>query len=74
MTANDQTIDPRILIYLTPILLFDLVIRGYALWRSSRNNQKWWFIFLLIINSLGILPAIYLLTHPEPAKHSKKKK
>lgn len=43
------------------LLLLDLVLRGYALWKSAQKGQKVWFIALLIINSVGILPAIYLL-------------
>ena len=43
------------------LTVIDLVLRGYALWLSARREQKVWFIFLLIVNSLGILPLIYLL-------------
>ncbi len=43
------------------LTIVDLVLRGYALWLSARREQKVWFIFLLIVNSLGILPLIYLL-------------
>ncbi len=39
----------------------DLILRGVALWKSARFSQKGWFIALLIVNSLGILPVIYLL-------------
>jgi hypothetical protein len=43
------------------ILIWDLIWRGLALWKAGRHNQKIWFIFLLILNSLGILPVVYLL-------------
>ena len=55
-------------------LVIDLVLRGFALWRSARQEHKWWFIALLVINSLGILPGIYLLTHRESQKLATKKK
>lgn len=44
-------------------LLAILVIplKGYALWTSAKRNEKWWFIALLIINTVGILELIYLL-------------
>jgi hypothetical protein len=42
--------------------------RGMALWRAGRNNQKNWFIALLLINSIGILPIIYLITNPRNVK------
>jgi hypothetical protein len=44
-------------------VVIDLLLRGLALYRSARAGQKIWFIALLIINSLGLLPTIYLLTH-----------
>ena len=43
------------------VVVFDLVLKGLALWRSARNGQNVWFIFLLILNTVGILPIIYLL-------------
>ncbi|HWA52471.1 MAG TPA: DUF5652 family protein [Patescibacteria group bacterium] len=45
------------------ILFFalDLVFKAMALWKAARNSQKIWFVVLLIVNSIGILPVIYLL-------------
>ena len=37
------------------------VIKGLALWHSARRKQTPWFIIILITNTLGILPIIYLL-------------
>jgi hypothetical protein len=54
------------------ILVWDLVWRGIALWKSGRRNQLVWFIFLFIINSVGILPIIYLLIHGKKKKIRKK--
>ena len=44
-----------------PLALLDLVLKGFALWRAAKNNQPIWFIALLVINSVGILPLIYLI-------------
>lgn len=41
-------------------VVFDLVLKGMALWRAAKNHRLGWFIALLIINSVGILPLIYL--------------
>ena len=41
------------------VMAWDAVWRGIALWKSGRNNQLTWFIFLFIVNSAGILPIIY---------------
>ncbi|OGG92633.1 hypothetical protein A2609_02125 [Candidatus Kaiserbacteria bacterium RIFOXYD1_FULL_47_14] len=43
------------------IVLWTIVLKGYALWHSARNSQKWWFIILLVINTMGILEIIYLI-------------
>jgi hypothetical protein len=42
------------------VLVWSLVWKGLALWRSAQLSQKYWFIALLIINTLGILEIIYL--------------
>jgi methionyl-tRNA synthetase len=42
-------------------IAIELVLKGMALWRAGRNNHPGWFIALLLINSIGILPLIYLL-------------
>lgn len=34
--------------------------KGLALWQSSRENQKVWFIALLTINTVGALEIAYL--------------
>jgi hypothetical protein len=47
------------------LVLSDLILRGVALFRSAQKNQKVWFVFLLIVNSLGILPIIYLLVNKD---------
>lgn len=43
------------------LLVVDAVLKLIALWQSARRKQIIWFIFLALINSLGILPAIYLI-------------
>ena len=40
--------------------LWSLVWKGLALWHASRNGQPWWFLALLLINTLGILEIVYL--------------
>ena len=53
---------PRWFLLLVPILvLWNLAWRGTALWRSARRNQPVWFVFLIVLNTVGILPIIYLL-------------
>jgi hypothetical protein len=41
--------------------VWTILLKGFALWYAARAEQKWWFIALLIINTLGILEIIYLI-------------
>ena len=42
------------------LAIWDLVWRGIALWKASENKSKPWFICLLIFNTFGILPIVYI--------------
>lgn len=63
--------------FLLPFVLFDLILKGFALWRAARKGQNVWFVVLLVVNSMGILPLIYLVLNraeketPKKAKKSK---
>ena len=65
------------LLGLIPFILiaavWTLIIKGYALWHAARNGQKWWFIALLVVNTLGILEIIYLIWYrpTSPYHHSR---
>lgn len=42
------------------LAVWDAVWKGIGLWKSGRNNQLAWFVCILIFNTVGILPIIYL--------------
>ncbi len=42
------------------IILWTIPWKGVALWKAVKNNHKWWFIPLLVINTLGILEILYI--------------
>jgi hypothetical protein len=42
------------------LILWSLFWKGLALWHSGRRGQAWWFVILLILNTVGILEIIYL--------------
>ena len=54
------------------VLIWSVVWKGLALWKSARNKHLVWFVFILIINSFGILSIIYLMIHMEKKKITKK--
>ncbi len=41
-------------------LIWEIVWKGIALWRAGRNGHKGWFIAILILNTIGILPIVYI--------------
>src|SRR3990167_5247924 len=47
-------------IFIALTIAWTLVWKGFALWRSAELRQKYWFIAILLINTLGILEIIYL--------------
>lgn len=53
---------PRWVRVALPILVvWDLAWRGPALWRAARRSEMGWFVSLLILNTGGLLPMLYLL-------------
>lgn len=54
------------------LVLWDLTWKRLALWRAGRKNEPVWFVFLLILNTLGILPIVYLIISKD--KKNKKEK
>ncbi len=50
-----------IILALLVIAAWTLLWKGFALWFSARAKQKTWFIVILIFNTMGLLPIIYLL-------------
>jgi hypothetical protein len=58
--------------FLIPLVLIDLTLKGLALWLAAKKDQKVWFVVLLILNTVGILPAIYLFLNRHDIKiHAK---
>jgi len=43
------------------VVLWTIVLKAFALWYAARAGQKWWFVALLVVNSVGILEIVYLL-------------
>ncbi len=51
-------------VFLVPILfLIPIIIalKGYCLWHAAKRGEVWWFIALLILNTLGILELVYIV-------------
>jgi hypothetical protein len=53
-------LETQTLIWLVPLIVWGVFWKGLALWKSGRNNQPKWFLAILVLNTAGILPIIYL--------------
>jgi len=42
------------------LIIWSLVWKGLALWKSAELRQKYWFVLILILNTMGILEIIYI--------------
>jgi len=42
-------------------IIWETVWKGFALWKAAKNNHIVWFVCIIVFNTVGILPIIYLL-------------
>ena len=42
------------------VAVWTLFWKGWALWKAARSGSKWWFVILLVVNTLGILDILYI--------------
>ncbi len=42
------------------IILWVLPWKGVALWKAVKNSHKWWFVVLLVVNTMAVLEIIYI--------------
>jgi methionyl-tRNA synthetase len=42
------------------IIIWSLIWKALALWKSARKNRMIWFIVLLVVNTVGILEILYI--------------
>ncbi len=47
-------------IILIVLIVWSFIWKGLALWHASRNEEKYWFVAVLILNTVGILEILYL--------------
>ncbi len=50
------------------LLIWSIFWKGLALWKSARENDKVWFIVLLILNTAGLLEILYIFVFSKRQK------
>ncbi len=64
---------PSNLIWLIPLAVWEAIWKGIGLWKSARSSQTGWFIAILILNTAGIVPIIYLIFFQKKNKAKKRR-
>ena len=62
------------IVILSIVSIWALIWKGFALWKSAKKNSKYWFIALLIINTLGILEILYIYVFSKMKPRKRKEK
>lgn len=47
-------------ILLIIITVWSFAWKALGLWHAARNKQRWWFLAILLVNTVGVLEIIYL--------------
>ncbi|MEK6823951.1 MAG: DUF5652 family protein [Nanoarchaeota archaeon] len=55
------------------ILIWIVVWKLLAMWKSARNNHIVWFIVLAVVNTVGILEILYIYVFSKLGKKEDKK-
>ena len=42
------------------LAIWSLFWKCYSVWTAAKNNHRWWFLALVIFNTIGILDMIYI--------------
>lgn len=71
---NINNLNTQQQIVLGILILWELIWKGIALYKAARNKQDFWFILLLLLNTAGILPILYIryFQNDRNIKHTKK--
>ncbi len=57
---------------LAVMALWELIWKGLALWRAAQREEKGWYVAILLLNTVGILPILYLYVFSQKEKTIKK--
>jgi len=58
-------LSPQLLSFIVVVAIWTLPWKGVALWKAAKRKEMWWFIALLVINTVGILEILYIFIFSE---------
>jgi len=59
---------PELKLVLVAVIVWSIFWKGLALWKAARGKQKYWFIVILLLNSLGLLEIVFLAFYQKKTK------
>ena len=67
-------ISPGFLLLIIALMIWSLIWKLVAMWKSARNSQTAWFIVLGIVNTIGILDILYIYVFSKKKGKTKKRR
>lgn len=52
------------------LAIWSITWKAFALWRAAKQDDKGWFIALIVINTAGLLEIFYLFVFSKRKKSS----
>jgi len=52
------------------LIIWSLAWKAVALWKAARKNQVWWFVALMLINTMGLLEILYIYVFADWGKNT----
>lgn len=52
------------------LAIWDIIWKLVAMWYAARDKQKLWYILLVLFNSIGVLPILYIYVIRKNVKKS----
>ena len=68
MNMPDFFVNNIRLLIIILVTLWTIPWKAVALWKAARRNSKIWFVFLLILNTAGILEILYIFIFSKGTK------
>ncbi len=62
-----------LILFLIPFIIWEAVWKGIGMWKAARNSQLAWFICMLVFNTMGILPILYIYLFQKNKKEAAEK-
>lgn len=67
---NINSLDPGLLFV---VMAWTMAWKGVALWKAAQKKQVYWFVALLILNTVGALEILYIFVFSSWKRKEEKK-